>query len=296
MLDESLDNFLEAALNAEKYKLYVDIISYLESIEYSTIQDELLNIMFMSIGDDNEKIPKPESTICDEIYGHLRECLISQLSQSGVKASEEVSLKDVYDLAIGLFNIGQHDDLAGIIASASIDGGPLDKLAEVLQMVTAEPADHWAMVLDTVEPEVIKKIIELSTDTINSEYQVMEETAEYLQKLRCYAAYVKERDMTLELFDLVGSVILGSEFEIYINTGVLNEQFEGNDMHRLGLELYGMALMSSDAKGDPVTAIRNVIEKYLGDTIRIVQLNVEVGKINAEFVKYFQTASKTLGE
>lgn len=295
MLDPSLDNFLENALPAEKYKLYADIISYLESIEYDTIESELLNLIFMSIGDENEKVPKPESTCVDEIYGHLRECLISQLSQSGVKANEDVKLKDVYDLAIGLFHIGTHEDIAGIVACCSLDESPINRLAEVLQLVTTVSADHWLMVIDEIQPEVIRRIVEMSKQTIDSEYQEMEKTAEYLQKIRIYSEYcVKNGESDLEIFRLVQRVVLGQNFEVYLHSGVLHELFEGDEMDKLAKEMYGMALISNDASKDPAAAIRTIIEQYIEDTRRIVELNSQVQLVNAEFVKFYQITSQGL--
>jgi hypothetical protein len=295
MLDQSLDNFLENALPAEKYRLYVDIISYLESIEYDTIESELLNLIFMSIGDENEKVPKPESTCVDEIYGHLRECMISQLSQSGVTANEDVTLKDVYDLAIGLFHIDTHEDISGILACCSLDDPPIHKLAEVLQLVTTVNGDHWLTVIDTVQPEVIKRIIDMSKQTIDSEYQEMELTAEYLQKIRIYSEYCVEKGETnLEIFRLVQRVILGQSFELYLKTNVLHDLFEGNEMDKLAKEMYGMALISNDASKDPVGAIRTIIEQYIEDTTRIITLNSEVQLVNAEFVKFYQITSQGL--
>jgi hypothetical protein len=295
MLDSSLDNFLENALSAEKYRLYVDIIQYLESIEYDTIEGELLNLIYMSIGDENEKVPKPESTCVDEIYGHLRECMISQLSQSGVTANEEVKLKDVYDLAIGLFHISSHEDIAGIVACCSLDESPIHQLAEVLQLVTTVSADHWLVVIDEIAPEVIDRIIEMSKQTIDSEYHEMEQTAEYLQKVRLYSEYASEKGMVdLRVFSLVAEVVLGQDFRTYLDSGVLHELFEGDLMDRLAMEMYGMALMSNDASKDPVGAIRNVVESYIEDTRRIIALNEYVQKVNAEFVKFYQINSQGL--
>uniref|UniRef100_A0AAU7PFS7 Uncharacterized protein n=1 Tax=Burkholderia phage vB_BgluM-SURPRISE13 TaxID=3159457 RepID=A0AAU7PFS7_9VIRU len=295
MLDSSLDNFLENALPAEKYRLYVDIIQYLESIEYDTIEGELLNLIYMSIGDENEKVPKPESTCVDEIYGHLRECMISQLSQSGVTANEEVRLKDVYDLAIGLFHISTHEDIAGIVACCSLDEAPIHQLAEVLQLVTTVSADHWLTIIDEIAPEVIKRIVELSKQTIDSEYQEMEQTAEYLQKIRLFSEYASQKGMVdLRVFSLVAEVILGQNYTTYLDSGVLSELFEGDLMDRLAMEMYGMALMSNDASKDPVGSIRRVIEQYIEDTRRIVALNSQVQLVNAEFVKFYQINSQGL--
>jgi hypothetical protein len=273
----------------------VDIISYLESIEYDTIESELLNLIYMSIGDENEKVPKPESTCVDEIYGHLRECMISQLSQSGIIANEEVKLKDVYDLAIGLFHISTHEDIAGIVACCSLDEAPIHQLAEVLQLITTVSSDHWLTIIDETQPEVIDKIVELCKQTIDSEYQVMEESAEYLQKIRIYSEYCVKGGFTdLKVFKVVENVVLGQNFVTYLDSGVLHELFEGDLMPRLAREMYGMALMSNDANKDPVGSIRTVIESYIEDTRRIIELNSQVQLVNAEFVKFYQTTSQGL--
>lgn len=294
MLDESLENFLESCLPAELYKLYVDIIGYLESIEYETIQAELLDIMYSSLSDDNEKLPKPESTICDEINVHLHEVLTSQLSVLGVTVDENAKLKDMYDLSVGISHITSHEDIASIIASASNDSDSVDQLAEILQLVTTQPSVVWVMMLDTVSDDLIKRIRELSVNMVDAEYQEMEESAEYLAALRMFAAYVAQTERKLIVLEMVGSLVLGQPFETYINSGYLNDLFDSNEMHTLALELYGFALMSSDAKHDPIGAVRNIIEKYIGDSGRIVKLNVELNLVNAQYIKYFQTNSKGL--
>jgi hypothetical protein len=294
MLDESLDNFLEATLTSERYKLYVDVISYLESIEYSTIQDELLNLAFSSLSDGDDNHEKPEALICDEMHAHLIQVLVSQLRVSGVTISEETTLKDTYDLAVGIAHIGGNEDVASILATAGNDDGPIDQLAEILHLVTTVATEHWLTILDEVSPQLIKRIVELATRTVDTEYQEMEETTEYLQKLRIYSEFARVADRDLKCFTLVESNLLGRDFEFYINTGVINELFEGNEMDKLAMELYGIALMSANAKDDPPAAVRLIIELYLSDTTRIVKLNNEITKVNAAFVKFFQTTTKGL--
>ena len=70
--------------------------------------------------------------------------------------------------------------------------------------------------------------------------------------------------------------------------GWLDKLFEGNEMDKLALELYCCAIMSEDAKNDPLGAVRQHIEKYLGDAVRIVKLNTELSQINAQFVQFYQ--------
>lgn len=293
MIDSALDNLLEVTLTPERYKLYIDVISYLESIEYDTIQDELLNFAFMSIADD-EKVPKPESTVADEIHGHLMQCIITQLRITGIEVVEDVVLKDIYDLAVGIKHIPSHEDMGSIIASCSTDDGPIDQLAEVLHLVTTIPTVHWTMVIDSVSDQLIKKIQQFSSTVINSEYEEVERMEDYLQKLRVYKEYTDKLERELLCYALVETNIIGREFETYINSGILTDYFEGNQMDLLALEIYGVALMSSDARNDPPAAIRTIIEKYLSDSVRIVKLNAEVAVVNGNFVKFFQTATNGL--
>lgn len=293
MIDAALENLLEALLPTERYKLYTDVISYLESIEYDTIQDELLNFAFMSLADD-EKIEKPESLIADEMHAHLMQCIISQLRITGIEVVEDITLKDLYDLAVGIKNIPAHEDLGSILASTSSDDGAIDQLAEVLHLVTTIDAVHWTMMFESVSDQLIAKITQLSTTIINSEYEEVERVEEYLQKLRVYHEFSEKIERKLIFFDLVEQNQLGRPFENYINSGILTDYFEGNQMDLLALEIYGMALMSSDARQDPPTAVRGIIEKFLSDTNRIVQLNNEVTKVNGNFVKFFQTTTNGL--
>lgn len=294
MLDESLDNFLESLLTAEMYKLYIEVISYLESIEYSTIQDELIDFAFEPVSDDVDKTDKTESMIVDEMHAHLKACLVSQLTMAGITTAEDCTLQNLHDLCIGLLQISSFEDEASIISTCQMDESPEGKLAEILQLLTSTPADQWLMYLESVAPEVLTNIMEILSSKVDIKYHEIEGDAEYLQKIRLYSEFCQPAYSDLKIFNLIGSLILGQEFVTYVNSGVLQELFEGDEMDKLARELYGMALLSQDAKNDPVTAIRTIIEQYLEDMPRIVKLNNQVSEINAGFVKFFQIQSKGL--
>lgn len=293
MIESALSNLLEATLTTERYQLYVDVISYLESIEYDTIQDELLNFAFMSLADD-EKIEKPDSLITDEMHAHLMQCLTSELRQTGIEVTDEATLKERYELAVGVASIPTYDDLAALVACTCSDDGAIDQLSEILHLVTTVSTEHWPIILDSVSPQLIARIRELSTVTINAQYDEVERVEEYLKKLRVYKEFVDKLERQLVVFSLVETNILGRPFDDYLNTGVLTDYFEGNQMDLLALEVYGMALMSVDARNDPPTAIREHVEKFLNDTPRIVKLNAEIVKVNGNFVKFFQTTTNGL--
>lgn len=294
MIDATLDNLLEVIVTSERYTLYLEVISYLESIEYDTIQDELLNFAFSSIADDRERIEKPESTIADEIHAHLMQCLASHLRQGGIETTDEATLKQRLELAVGVAHIPTYEDLGSVMAATYVDDTTTQKLAEVLHVVTTIPTVHWTDILESVSDDLIKKIQQLSTGLISEEYAEVDRLNEYLLKLRIYKEFAESIGRELIFFKLVENDRIGRLFEDYINTGILTDFFEGSQMDLLALEIYGMALMSSDARNDPPTAIRNIIEKYLTDTNRTVKLNTEVTAVNGNFVKYFQTASNGL--
>lgn len=293
MIDETLDNLFEAALTHERYKLFLDAISYLESIEYDTIQIELLNFAFSSLVEE-ERIEKPESTIMDECHGHLMQCITSQLRSSGIEVTDEATLQQRLDLALGINRIPTYEDMASVISATFIDDTPSEKLASVLHLVTTIPTVNWTDIIDSVSTDLIKLIQNFSTTTANAEYEEVEKVNEYLLKLRIYKEFAESLGRDLIFFQLVEGDRIGRQFEDYINTGILTDFFEGNQMDLLAFEIYGMALMSTDARQDPPTAIRNIIEKYLSDTARIVKLNNEITAVNGNFVKYFATASTGL--
>lgn len=294
MLDPSLDNFLDVAVTPEMYKLYKDIISLLENMDYDNVQNVLIDIMFASTGDDIDRVQKPDNTICDEIREHLTSTLTDLLWSFGLELSENARLADIYDLMVGFIHIGDTEDEAGILSAASSDDSPFGKFAEMLQLVTDQPACHWENILDTVRPEVITKIVELVKENINQATIQEDNAEEYLQKMRIYADYLDEFRGSLAVFKMLDGIVLGSPFETYINSGAINDLFDGNEMPRLAMELYGMALISVDYNTDPLNGVRTIIEKYVSDTARIVKINAEMNRINAGFVKFYQTAIAAL--
>lgn len=290
MIDATLDNFLDVSVTPEVYKLYTIIIDLLENMDYDNVQDVLINIIFSTVKDEEDSEQKPDNQICDEIRDHLNATLTNKLWEFGIELSENATMQDSCDLLIGFIRLADNEDESGILAIASGDDTPHGKFCEMLHFVTEQPACHWENIMDAVRPEVITKIVELMKETISTEYQKQEGTEQYLQKIRIYASYLDDFRQSLAVLKMLDSVILGAPFETYINSGVINDLFDGNQMDRLAMELYGMALISGDANQDPLNGVRTVIEKYLSDTARIVKLNTEMNFINAGFVKFHQTA------
>lgn len=290
MLDSTLDNFLEVSVTPEVYKLYTIIIDLLQNMDYDNVQDVLINIIFSTVKDEEDSEQKPDNQICDEIREHLHTTMVNKLWEFGIEMADNGNLQDACDVLIGFIRLGDNEDESGILAIASGDDTPHGKFSEMLHLVTDHPACYWETILDVVRPEVITKIVEVMTESVNTEYKQNEGTEEYLQKIRIYASYLEEYRQSLAVLKMLDSVILGSTFETYINSGAINDLFDGNQMDRLAMELYGMALISSDANQDPLNGVRIIIEKYLSDTSRIVKLNTEMNHINAGFVKFYQTA------
>lgn len=291
MLEDVLDNYLEAMVSPEKYALYSTIIGFLEGIERDTIQDELIGIINSTVGDEEDSTHKPDNAICDEIHSHLHSELHDGLIAMGIQVVHGISLNDVFELYSGMAHIGSSEDTDGIMAIVSGDDDNVGKLAEILNLITSIATCHWEVLLEEVAPELIKKISGNAEFVITHGYDALEINEGYLAKLRIYAEFIQQRDQQLLMFSMIDSVILGSTFETYINSGLLHDLFDGNEMPKLAMELYGMALMSSDARQDPVNSVRNIIEKYLNDTNRIVKLNAEIGQLSAHFVKFYQLAA-----
>lgn len=290
MLEEALDNYLEPSVSPEKYGLYTRIIGFLEGIGNDTIQDELIGIVFSVVGDEDDSTHKPDTQICDELHGHLSSELVDGLQAIGVTVVDGISLNDVFELFAGITQITSSEDTDAILAVVSGDDDVVGKLSEIMHLTTSTPACHWEVMLDEVSPELVKMISNSIKGIISGGYDQLETNEGYLEKLRIYSQFILSRDQTLLMFSMIDSVVLGSPFENYINSGLLHDLFDGNDMPKLALELYGMALMSSDARQDPVTAVRDCIEKYLTDTTRIVKLNADINYVNALFVKFYQLA------
>ena len=291
MLDETLDDYLEHTVSPEKYGLYAKIISLLEGVDHDTIQDELIGIINSVVGDEEDAIHKPDNEICDELHSHLSNTLIDELHSAGVVVVEGIRLNDVFELYAGILQITSSEDVDALLAVVSGDSDTIGKLSEMLHLTTSTDTCHWEVMMDDVSPELIKLISKNIKAAITDGYNKLEQSEGYLEKLRVYAQFIAERDQSLLMFSMVDTVVMGGEFETYINSGLLHDLFDGNDMPKLALELYGMALMSSDARQDPVTAVRVCIEKYVTDTSRIVKLNADITHVNALFVKFYQLAT-----
>lgn len=287
MIDMALLNLFDCTVTPERCQLYKDAITYLESIEYDTIQEDLLNIVFESI-DREEKIEKPESMIIDEIHSHLTDCYIDQCRKTGIEVTEETTLRQLVELAIGVGHIPTYEDMDAIVASTVTDDGPIDQLAEVLHLVTTKSVEYWMEILESVSKQLIDNIQHYGGNLVNEQYAEVERLETYLSVLRSYREFMSKTDRQLKMFTLIDSVPIGQPFTEYLNTGILNELADSNQMDLLAMELYGMCLMSEDGHRDPPTMIRSIAENFLHDSMRVVKLNNEVATLNASVVKFHQ--------
>lgn len=292
MLDEGLDNFFTTMLTSEAQGLFIRAISYLEGIEYSTIQDELIDIAFTPISDSEDSVEKPETMVADEMRGHLLRVMFDQLGTSGVVPIEDAGLGQVLELAEAMFMIFGFEDSGAINSTCSMEDSPEGKMAELLQLVTGTNADEWSTLIDTIRPEVIKAIVKEMSERAVLVYHDNELNEKYLPKLRLYSEFCASSFPELKIFNKIGGILLGQQFNSYISSGVVQYLLEGNEMEKLARELYGFALISNDAKNDPATFVRSMSDQLVDDMARLVKLNQYMTDINAKFVKFYQTQTK----
>lgn len=307
MLTTFLDEFMEPMYTPEALVLYTDIILFMEAGPYETIQDDLMAMALAPVstsdprdldeGDDfkvkSEITVKGEDQIRDEIVAFLQTALIKDMRTFGVEFSEEATIDDMFRLLKGMYMIDNYDDVSTLIQLVGIDTDDTERLATVLALLIEESMDNICTLIDSVSPSLIRGIQKLMINRADSAYDQMEsdEQKNYLLRIRAYREYVASRGhQHLKLYDFIAATLMGQVLEAYLDSGVLNDLIENNNMEKLSLEIYGLALVSSDGVNDPLTAIRATAERVIPDSSRVTMLINEVIKVNGGYSKFLQEA------
>lgn len=294
MLDPTLENWMEVQVTPEIEALYTKIIGLLDSVmdegSESAVQLRMIDCIFSFIGDEEDTVPKPDNIIADEIREMLYHGLLNTIEQFGVVVGDNTKLQSAYDLLDGIVSIDGSEDIGRILAAAGSDDDNVGKLSEILHIVTTVEACHWEDMIDSVSNDLIKKINELGTTAVTDHYAANEETAKYLQNIRIYAQYIRQKGKDLQIFKLAADAQLGMPMDVYMNSGIVNQVLDSPEVEVLAQEMYGMAIISSDGRTDPTNFIRGVIEKYISDVSQIVKLNGAIGRLNGDYIKFYQEA------
>lgn len=292
MIDTTLENWMEVQVTPEIEDLYTKIIGLLDSVmdegSQSGIQLRMIDCIYSFIGDEEDTVPKPDNIIADEIREMLYHDLLNTIEQFGVVVNENSTIQKAYELLDGLVSIDGSEDIGRILAAAGSDDDSVGRLSEILHIVTTVEACHWEDLIESVSDDLIKKINELGTTAVIDHYAANEETAMYLQNIRIYAQYIRQKGKDLRIFELAADTQLGMAMDVYMNSGIVNQVLDSPEVEQLAQEMYGMAIISSDGRTDPTNFIRGVIDKYISDVSQIVKLNGAVGRLNGDYMKFYQ--------
>lgn len=308
MLTEFLEEYMEPLYTAEAFELYRDVILFIEAGANESIQEDLVAKLLSpletsmrdeSLDDDDNDIDVksdsgsiPEEVGRDQLVSYLETELRSMIRNFGVTVSDVATMREMYQLLVGLYSIDKYEDGATIVQIVSIDTDNIERLSQALEVVMAEPASYYEGFVEDVSDDLIRAIQKLTIERIEDAYAEMEdsEMRQYLTRIRAYREYMQSRGFdNLNIYEFISTIVMGQDLETYLNSGFLSETISNNNFEKIGNEIYGLALVSSQSS-DPLGAIRDVAEKFLGDSHRVLQLNNEAIRINGGFSKFLQEA------
>lgn len=309
MLNETISDFMEVMYPAERYALLEEIILFLEAGPNESIQEDIEALMFSpgeaSMRDERHDVEgdvdvnvksdlsvKSEDVIRDQISEYLNTAVVTDLRGFGIEVAPDATLNQIFTVLKGISGLENYEDVATLIQVASIDTDNIERLAQILEIVTLESADNLCCVIDSVSDDLIRGILKLSVTRADNAYEELESDnmKRFLMRIRAYREYTQNAGFeTLKIWEYIPSIVMGSDLDVYLDSGVFTELIENNNIEKLAIEMYGLTLVSAQSE-DPLTAIRDVAEKYLSDTVRTSQLNSEVIRINGGYAKFLQEA------
>lgn len=288
-MDILLDEFIENSFTQELGETVRSIIGFYANGDREGFEEEIITMMLAPVRDaDGEGLPKNDDTTREQVLGYLDRVLREDLVGFGITPVEHARLHELFTVLVGVQSIEDYDDLATIIQIASSEEDDLEKIAQILDRVSLLDAYSVIDLIDEVSHALIERINDLAVNQSEAAYSEMEyqRIKEIVPTLRAYANWLRETGFeTIPAFEYLKDTRIGDSFELYLDNDVVVELLEAGNMQKTAMNLYALALASSDARNDPVDAIRKQADKLLSDTVQIVKLNNETTKVNGNFSK-----------
>lgn len=190
--------------------------------------------------------------------------LVAVLSQHGIMVTDDATVQDMTAIVTVLLDIPGWEDQHGLLVVAQQPKATIERLAELVEIVSGSAAETTMTLLDSVEASLLCKIASLCGQNLIDEDEL--DSLGFRQaRLDEYRKYVDQNQLqnTQLQVMIANGLNAGYPFRLYLDE--IGRELEQLPPLVAAQELVGMAVLSSDAHTNPDASILPQLEFLIAD-------------------------------
>jgi len=241
-------------------------------------EDEIVELLQMNdvidLGDSIQLLSNMTVRVMDDL-----------IHQRGIHTTEGVTLHQKTNLMRGLMALEHYENPQHLLDIMNSDVNEIEKLAEMLAIVTEEDEDDMMTWFDDVLPSYIGTLRD-ALETQNENDASEDEVIYQAQRIAMYQQFCnflgKDNLIMTDLFKRGLPVAL--PYKNYLD--VIGRQFEAMEPDAIAENMLGMAYASSDGMENPISAIQPLLETVIADPAKITRVDVRITDLFVRFNQY----------
>lgn len=272
-----LKNFIQDNYNQDMQVILTNIIDLFEDLEVPNAQENYVAMMM-----DENNIEDIALAIYQQIYNDSKEIL----KMFGIQVQDDTLLSQIGELIEAFTVLESYEDSVNVVAYLLGESTNVDRVCNLLSLVTPYPIEHWLTVLSEVSNTLIKTLLDLHSEKANNSQVDGEEELDTESKQKIVDR-LKEFYKDEELKNCIGfqlitqGVVVGSTFITYVDK--VRSYLEMLPNNTLVNELFILLVMSRDGFLNPMTTYQTYSGKIFDDIAKITTINTA---LIAKFSKF----------
>lgn len=274
----------------------IEIENFLQPLVTPEVMDELKRAYDVF---DLYEVPNHADTFLDLIYGKTyteeqttvsifisgyREQLSHILRLHDIAMQDHCPLSGLIDVALGLKSIDDYADMDSVIDICNGDEVPLERFANVMELVTPYTAEELMLVIDNVNEGIIQKIKNLKPLTPPEPVDL--NIATLVSDMAKYRAMIAPFELSYQVMLDAGMAYgmpLQTYLAYYLKTAKSADLFDNLHLEQFIRDVIGLILISKDRHADLHIALTQIVSEITSD----LQVSLKADVYSKKLIKAF---------
>ena len=275
--DNEIDIFIRDNYSPEKQHVLLNSFLVIEKYAIEDYSNSFIDIL-SAFNDNNYE----ETILNFELL--IKNILVDILKEHGFVLSDEASLEEVSIIAEAIIDIQNYDDKESINRFLETDLDDIEKISEILALVSHVSATNIAISINDINPSIFELLKQITTEEAIQDQTDPELTKNVISEIKQFKNFVSSDE-------LIGFKLLKNDFKVLSNFDFYNRYLKNyvtdfTNIETVSREFYLVFLMSRESYNNPLNFYRKISDSLNLDIQVITRLNIALNNLHNEFQIY----------
>lgn len=288
-MNYAIESLIDTCCSEEFKNTFPDIVQIVKDFELEGLEDTLTAIAMSNEMYDPMDLPSV-------IYQKTYEYMSYLLQNHEVILNEEATLSHVVVIANSIYRMQNHIDHENVLRITESEGNAEEKFADLVSLVDTVSSSQILAVLQSVSNNYIVALEQLHKAKV-SDSEKPELDASHVTQLRALKKFFETikgvpSEKVLAFSLIVQGLQLGARFKFYYD--LVSGKLETEDKNYLAQQLLALLYLGIDSSNNVLVYWRERSDTLLDDSALITQVDIELNKLNNEFVTWRDNLGKAI--